>query len=156
MPHDCIPSPEPNLPGADDYRLLAGQIREVARHTRLALARRENWPVLRLAMTSAPRCSITANIAGETSRGVHQNSIAGERDARGYHTRDRPAAARRIAWLDMRLRLVLSIKPEVGRWQAWFAVRRRGLAGRALCRDCDELLSRRPRLFAFWLFWPRC
>jgi hypothetical protein len=37
----CIPSPEPHLPGADDYRLLAGQIREVARHTRLALARRE-------------------------------------------------------------------------------------------------------------------
>jgi hypothetical protein len=41
MPSDCISSSEPSLPGAEDYRLLAGQIREIARHTRLASARRE-------------------------------------------------------------------------------------------------------------------
>jgi hypothetical protein len=50
-----------------------------------------------IAMTSARRCSMTASIAGETSCGVRQNFV-GERDARGCHKRDRPAATRRIAW----------------------------------------------------------
>jgi hypothetical protein len=41
MPVDCIALPELSLPGAENYRLLAGQIREIARHARLPLARRE-------------------------------------------------------------------------------------------------------------------
>ena len=42
MPHDCIVPSEPrNPPRADDYRLLAVQIREIARATRMASAHRE-------------------------------------------------------------------------------------------------------------------
>ena len=42
MPHDCIVPSEPrNAPRADDYRLLAVQIREIVRATRMASAHRE-------------------------------------------------------------------------------------------------------------------
>jgi len=42
MPHDCIVPSEPrNPPRADDYRLLAVQIREIVRATRMASAHRE-------------------------------------------------------------------------------------------------------------------
>jgi hypothetical protein len=50
MSYECTLSlptePIPSRPRGEDYRRLAGQIREVARHTRLAVARKE---LLRLA-----------------------------------------------------------------------------------------------------------
>jgi hypothetical protein len=58
MPHDCIPAAVPNLPGADDYRLLATQIREIARHTRMASARRE---LARLAARYDERAALLDN-----------------------------------------------------------------------------------------------
>jgi len=53
-----MPSGSPNLPGADDYRLLAVQIREIACATRMASARRE---LARLAARYDERAALIDN-----------------------------------------------------------------------------------------------
>jgi hypothetical protein len=56
---DCILASETmDLLGADDYRLLAGQIREIASDTRMASARRE---LARLAVRYDERAALLNN-----------------------------------------------------------------------------------------------
>jgi hypothetical protein len=83
-----LPSePIPNLPTGDDYRDLVNKIREVARHTRLPVARRE---LIRLAASYDRRADhldhrnplLVANTAKQTTRQSTAMNVATALDAR--------------------------------------------------------------------------
>jgi hypothetical protein len=58
MKHDCILPPEPISPKGDDYRKLAGEIREFARNVTLPSARRD---LVRLAARYYERTTLLDN-----------------------------------------------------------------------------------------------